>query len=156
MRSPYRYTLSRTWDERKPRWLWVCLNPLPEDPYKPSLLTSRLTSFTTDGGGGGWFLAHLYAWRASKPEDLFMMPEAQRIGPRNDLSLLEFAQDAQKYQGRIVAAWGAHPKARGRSAEVLKILRRYRTVHCLGLTKAGFPRHPLYVPGAVQIVQLPA
>lgn len=155
MKSSYRYTQSRTWDERRRRWLWVLLNPGIADVWKDDNTIRRCVSFTTAGGGGGLFIANLYAWQTPGPEDLFMLPERQSVGPINDIVIEQFAQDAQRNGGKVVAAWGAHPKAQSRAAQVLKILRRHRQVHCLGLTRAGYPRHPLYVPNAVQVVQMP-
>lgn len=131
------------------------LNPSTADAWKDDPTIRRCIRFTTDGGGGGLFVANLYAWRATVPEDLFMLPEAQRIGPINDTVIEQFARHAQETRGRIIAAWGAHPKAQHRAVRVLKILRQYRQVYCLGLTKGGMPRHPLYVAGAVQAVPLP-
>ena len=43
-----------------------------------------------------------------------------------------------------MAAWGTHADP-DRAAAVLQLL-SHRTVWCLGRTRSGQPRHPLYVP----------
>ena len=43
-----------------------------------------------------------------------------------------------------MAAWGTHAHP-DRAAAVLKLL-GHHTVWCLGQTRSGQPRHPLYVP----------
>lgn len=48
----------------------------------------------------------------------------------------------------IVAAWGVHGGLLGRAEAVVRMLHaRGQKLHCLGETKDGHPRHPLYVPG---------
>ena len=47
----------------------------------------------------------------------------------------------------VVAAWGNYGKAEGRDLRVIEAL-PWVTWYCLGRTKAGFPRHPLYVPAS--------
>ena len=45
----------------------------------------------------------------------------------------------------ILCAWGAHGTLRGRAGDV-RMLLRDRPLHCLGMTQAGEPAHPLYLP----------
>jgi hypothetical protein len=53
----------------------------------------------------------------------------------------------------VVAAWGARGDLMGRDAVVAASLAASGVeLHCLGLTHGGKPRHPLYVPGAQQLV----
>ncbi|MGB0440996.1 MAG: DUF1643 domain-containing protein, partial [Paracoccaceae bacterium] len=47
-----------------------------------------------------------------------------------------------------LAAWGVHGAHLDRAAQVLPLLDG--PLHHLGLTKAGHPRHPLYVSYATQ------
>jgi hypothetical protein len=55
----------------------------------------------------------------------------------------------------VVCEWGAHSVAAKRAAKVTAILQWYRSfseVRCLGITRDGAPRHPLYVKaGAVTV-----
>jgi hypothetical protein len=128
------------------------LNPSTADAFKDDNTIKRVKSFTAAGGGGELFVANLYAWRATDPVNLFMMPEYQRIGPINDSVIAQFLTEARGTGGRVVVAWGAHPKAQGRAAEVVKVLRTTGPLHCLGKNKDGSPKHPLYVPGSQKLV----
>ena len=155
MRSAYRYTHCKSLADGGPQWLWVMLNPLSQDsPQSPQTL-SRMASFTRSGGGGGFFVAHLYAWTTPSAVDLFMLPERQRTGRINDRVIGQFVDEVRHQKlpgGRIVVAWGDHPKAESRASEVVKLLRVGGQVHCLGTSKSGAPRHPSYVPTSQKLV----
>lgn len=78
------------------------------------------------------------ARRSTEPRGLLEADDP--IGPENDEALRWVGQHA----GVVIAAWGAFPLARRRSAEVVEagLLGDYRV---LGLTAQGHPRHPLYM-----------
>ena len=63
-------------------------------------------------------------------------------GPGNDAALRSIAADDV-----VLAAWGVHAGLGDRFAKLKELLPA--TLVCLGMTKAGFPRHPLYVPESV-------
>ena len=152
MKSPYRYTLSRTLPNGGPTWLWVMLNPSTADAFKDDNTIKRVKSFTAAGGGGELFVANLYAWRATEPRDLFMLPEAQRVGPINDMVIRQFLDEVRRTGGKVVVAWGAQPKARGRIEVVVRDLRQSGPLFCLGKNQDRSPKHPLYVPGSQKLV----
>jgi hypothetical protein len=56
-------------------------------------------------------------------------------------------RDAEFGIGPVVCAWGVHGPHLGRDRELFARLRRHPWLEpmCLGLTKAGHPKHPLYV-----------
>jgi hypothetical protein len=62
------------------------------------------------------------------------------VGPRNDAAIVEAAGRADA----IVVAWGVHGALAGRDRAVVELLAG-RSLRCLGVTRAGAPRHPLYV-----------
>lgn len=62
------------------------------------------------------------------------------VGPDNDKYLLSMAKGARL----IVACWGGKGGLLGRDEQVLQRLKRF-DIYCLGLTKAGQPKHPLYL-----------
>ena len=85
------------------------------------------------------FLGNLYAWRATRPKDLFAATDP--VGPANDRWLRSLARRAD----RIIVAWGAHAPV-ARSEAVSRLLARYdKPLLALGSTAAGQPRHPLYL-----------
>lgn len=55
---------------------------------------------------------------------------------------------------RVVACWGANPKAQARAVEVIALLAEHGTpVWCWGTTKNGAPKHPLYLRGNTPLVR---
>lgn len=141
----YRYHLSRWW-ATGPRVVFVMLNPSKADAEKNDPTIIRCMGFARGWGFAGLDVVNLYAWRATKPE---MMWTAQSlsidiIGPSNDNFLRVVARETTEKRGLLVAAWGANAEP-ARVSAVARLPYFDRMVH-LGLTKAGMPRHPLYLP----------
>lgn len=142
----YRYWLLRVWDDnpRKNFILWVMLNPSTADATQDDPTIRRCVGFSKAWGFDGLLVCNLYAFRATKPAELWKTTDP--IGPENDFHLSSGGNCSKK----IVIAWGRNG-ASARRAEVLRILRKYNAVHCLGKTNDGSPRHPLYVKGDTQL-----
>jgi hypothetical protein len=71
-----------------------------------------------------------------------MKRESDPIGPDNDRYILETVRETEK----IICAWGAQGGHMNRDVEVLKMLKFNKVdLHCLGTTKKGQPKHPLYL-----------
>ena len=67
------------------------------------------------------------------------------VGPDNDTALV----DGANWADDIIAAWGVHGEHLARGLAVGKMLRQGATpLFHLGLSKAGHPKHPLYLPYA--------
>lgn len=136
----YRYLLRRTWDHAKPRVLFVMLNPSTADAnIDDATIRSciRLSKWRRDGG---FEVVNLFAFRATDPAD--MEKAIDPVGPRND----EFIESAILRCDLAICAWGAHRMAVERGPTVRSILRSRRpAVFCLGKTKSGAPKHPLYI-----------
>jgi hypothetical protein len=141
----YRYELRRTWNSLQPTVGWIMLNPSSADATRDDATIRRCVAFARAWGYGGITVRNLFALRATDPRELRRHPDP--VGPNNDWHLLHGAhvEDAV-----TVCAWGAHGAYLGRADAVLKRMARHGlTLHHLGLTKAGQPRHPLYLPGSV-------
>ena len=63
------------------------------------------------------------------------------VGQANDRYLVDAADCAQT----VVVAWGGRGALMDRGEVVLDLLAGRGDIHCLGLTQAGQPRHPLYL-----------
>jgi hypothetical protein len=131
----YRYSLTRELDG-KGTCTFVMLNPSTADAEQDDPTIRRCIRFAKEWGFGRLKVVNLYAYRATKPADLWLADDP--VGPENDhtLSLVFGGSDL------IVAAWGCHAKS-DRVAEILSWPIRPRV--CLGITKQGAPRHPLYL-----------
>ncbi len=135
----YRYTLSRTWDVG-PALVVIGLNPSTADHQQDDPTIRRCVGFAKREGLNALVMLNLFAVRATDPRD--MKGVDNPIGD-NDQTL---AGLASKDDGNVwLAAWGAHGTYRNRAADVVRLVTPYVTLHCLGITNAGQPRHPLYL-----------
>ena len=135
----YRYSLERWWNERLPPVIFVGLNPSKADAMRDDPTVRRCSDFARAWGGGGLVMLNLFAFRATLPQDMKAHPEP--VGPRND----EFIRKYARKDGLMVAAWGMHGEHLQRSTHLIQMVGGSQRLHCLGLTKAGHPRHPLYL-----------
>ena len=144
--GPYRYHLWRTWCESGTRLLAIGLNPSTADATTDDPTLRRLVGFARDWGHGGLDLCNLFALRATDPRELRTTDDP--VGDYNDASIVTAAAGAE----RILLCWGAFEPKLGRDTEVVELLRARlgRDLVCLGRTKAGHPRHPLYVRHATR------
>lgn len=136
----YRYALHRRWGQGDPL-TFVMLNPSTADAEQDDPTIRRCVGFARRLGFDGLRVVNLYAFRATKPDDLWRAEEPTG-GDRNDDLLREVGWLCR--HSLVIAAWGVHAKP-DRVAQVLAFPHWHR-VECLGLTKAGAPRHPLYLP----------
>lgn len=136
-----RYNLIREWDGDKPNLLFVLLNPSTADAKQDDPTIRRCVGFAQRLGFGTMIVVNLFAYRCSKPKHLLNTHNI--IGRDNDRYII----NAAKRVSMIIVAWGCHKAVlRGdRSQKVLNILPKDKTF-CLGKTKDGYPKHPLYVP----------
>lgn len=136
----YRYALTRTWDPGGSRLLIVMLNPSKADEIANDPTVARCERRARAMGYGALRVVNIFAWRDTDP--MQMRKRRWPIGPENDAVLNEGAVWADM----ILAAWGVHGDHRGRGPSVAQTLAESgKTLTHLGLTKAGHPRHPLYV-----------
>jgi hypothetical protein len=132
----YRYSLTRSWDPALPTILFVGLNPSTADSSRDDPTVRRCIGFAREWGYGTMTLANLFALRSTDPAQLWTARDP--IGPDNDEWVRSLADSA----AMVVVAWGAHGGLLDRDRHVLAML---SSVHCLGRTQAGQPRHPLYL-----------
>jgi hypothetical protein len=128
------------------------LNPSTADEHRDDPTIRRCAGFTMAWGYSGFHVLNLFALRATDPRELVKHPEP--VGLLNNLALGRSAA-----AGRLaIAAWGAASSLPGRMlAEREAVIRQLRPdgLICLGLTKDGHPRHPLYVRGDAELVRWP-
>lgn len=142
----YRYLLWRSWSSN-PYVLFICLNPSTADETQDDPTIRRCRRFAMDWGYGAIVMANLFAYRATKPKD--MIDQQHPTGRDNDAWLHYLAQNA----GIIVCAWGANGSYRNRGEKITQLLNPYKLM-CLGVTKEGQPRHPLYIKADKQLEYL--
>lgn len=137
----YRYSLWRTWHGLLPNAkgyaMFVGLNPSTADETNDDPTIRRCIAFAQSWGYEGLCVTNLFAFRATRPDD--MKAADDPVGPENDKTLCDLAKSA----GVVVAAWGVHGTHAGRADEIRAMLPR---LHYLRLTRDGHPGHPLYLP----------
>jgi len=146
--GPYRYLLTRDWLGDGSPMVFVMLNPstATQDTDDPTI--RRCIGFAHREGAAGLRVVNLFAYRATDPSALQHAEDP--VGPHNDQVILTHATIPGAL---VVAAWGTHGRIRHRATEV-KALLTAAGVHlmCLGRTRMGDPRHPLYLPADTRLL----
>lgn len=146
----YRYLLERDWVDGG-RLLYLLLNPSTATEAVNDPTVARCEARARALGFGGFAVANLFAFCATRPRDLFAADDP--VGPDNDGVLDISCATATA----VLCGWGAYGAHRGRGAEVAARLRdRGVPLLHLGLTAGGAPRHPLYVAYARRPAPWPA
>lgn len=135
----WRYTLTRTWDAALPVCNFLMLNPSTADETASDPTVTRCLGFARRWGYGTLIVTNIFAYRSTDPRGLLTTPDP--VGPDNDAAIVDVAGRAD----RVIAAWGVHGALANRERAVLRLLKPVRWPLCLGRTKGGHPRHPLYV-----------
>lgn len=141
----YRYRLTRAWGDGDAMCI-VMLNPSTADHRKTDPTLRRCIGFAKRWGFDQLVVVNLFAFRSASPK-LLRAARGNGLNPvglHNDKHIVLAARKAK----RIVVAWGNDGALEGRGAEVLALLSRRsrKPVWCLGVSKAGYPFHPLYRP----------
>ena len=144
----YRYWLTRTWQPEVWRLGFIMLNPSTADAEVDDPTIGRCKDFARRLGYGGITVVNLYAYRATNPRD--MLAAADPVGPENDAYLTELLRSRAEANVDTIAAWGANAKP-DRVAAIMAMPGADRLM-CLGLTKHGAPRHPLYLRADAPLV----
>ena len=143
----YRYALARIWDDHGTMLVVCGLNPSTADHEVTDPTLRKLLHVAKRDHYGGLILVNVAAFRAADPTELVRGPKfgSEVAGPHNQ-EVIRRALD-MPLLARAVAAWGS-PKW----AAIRPLIRNAKTTgarrtwdHCLGVTKAGHPRHPLYL-----------
>lgn len=120
---------------------FIGLNPSTADETLDDPTVRRCISFARSLGFGALCMTNAFGWRSTDPA--IMKAQSDPVGTENDYWLKEVAASA----GIVIAAWGVHGSHMGRDREITRMISER---HCLGTTKDGYPKHPLYVPAVAR------
>ena len=137
----YRYRLERVWDDARPALPFVMLNPSTADALVDDPTIRRCVGFARRENAGGIIVCNLYAFRATSPADLWKARDP--YGPQQDDELRTLSEYARLTGMPIVCGWGIHGGSWNKPIMMLQT--HSPRLACLGRTKDGKPRHPLYV-----------
>lgn len=142
----YRYLLRRAWDHDKPRCLFVMLNPSTADAEVDDATIRSCIRLAKSWGYGSFEVVNLFGFRSTDPKG--MADAEDPIGAEND----HIAQAAIGRCDVAICAWGAHWMAKARERDMVRLITAKRPVaYCLGTTKAGAPKHPLYIKSGTEL-----
>ncbi|MEM9003976.1 MAG: DUF1643 domain-containing protein [Cyanobacteria bacterium P01_F01_bin.86] len=137
----YRYQLARDWDKARPAIAFIMLNPSRADHQQDDPTLRRCIRLAQQWQYGSLIVVNLFAYCTPFPKVLKAVDDP--VGPENDTAILRACQSTPQ----ILLAWGNAGKLNQRDRSVLELLTPYRDrLCCLGLTRSGQPRHPLYIP----------
>jgi hypothetical protein len=140
----YRWTLTRRWREDRPVAVFCGCNPSTADARKNDPTILREIGFAERWGYGGLIKVNAYPFRTSKPRELARWCADDHDAycdamETNERHIIREAMATQLF----VACWGGIAPSDWPSL-LLSALREIRiTVHHLGLTKDGHPKHPM-------------
>lgn len=140
----FRYQLRREWNDKLPPLVAGMLNPSIADAKIDDPTIVRSLRRAASNGCGSLIVWNLGAGRATDPDDWMAMVDP--IGPENDLHIRAALKECRDRNGIALAAWGTRGVFRNRDKAVRELAAEIGVVfHCLGTTRDGHPRHPLYV-----------
>ena len=143
----YRYLLERRWGEG-PNCLFIGLNPSTATAESDDATVRKCMALARSWGLSGMTMANLFAVRCRYPQ--ILSTHQNPVGPENDRFLLPEIEQAHT----LVAMWGNHGlKPYGQSTRRDQFILSFRDDwQCVGTTKYGAPRHPLYVANSSTLV----
>jgi hypothetical protein len=135
-----RYAYRQTWNQEAPHVLWVMLNPgTGETEMRRRNTLERCVKWSMQWGFGGLYFGNVFSERTKSAKQLVSLATSQD----------ELNEQAVRFlctlSKEVVVAWGAFGSRLNRAAVVASLIPEAK---CLGLTKSGQPRHPLYVASA--------
>jgi hypothetical protein len=142
----YRYSLWRAWSPYHPQIAFILLNPSTADEHKNDPTIRRCISFARAWNFGSIEVLNLFAYRATDYRELFKVSDP--IGAENN----RFLMQAVERCSTVVLGWGTRGTLLGRDRQVMSLLARRNDLYCIGITRDGQPRHPLYVKGSACLV----
>lgn len=147
----HRWILERAWEIGGPGSLgFIGLNPSTADADIDDPTIRRLIGFAQREGKRGLLVANLYSFRATDPKKLLTLANGG-IGAYTDRYIDEVIAKCRV----VLCGWGAvHKSQEARAHEVMRRVACTGRAYCLGLTKSGQPRHPLYMRADTPLVHI--
>lgn len=140
----YRHMLWRYWGPGRAFLHFCGLNPSTAGHTLNDPTIRREIDFAKRWGFDGLLKTNAFDLRATDPK--VMMAHPDPLSPEND----QWIHWCSVRAGLDVAAWGVH----GVHLDRANNLKSSRTWRCLGKTKEGHPRHPLYVKATTELIIL--
>ena len=146
----YRYLLERRWTEG-PICVFVGLNPSTANADSDDATVRKCAALARTWGFSGITMANLFAVRCRYPR--ILSTHQDPVGPENDRFLIPIIKQAHT----VVAMWGnsglkPYDTSTRRDQYMLSLRDDWQ---CVGITKHGAPRHPLYIAKSSILMKFP-
>lgn len=146
----YRYRLTRFWGPEH-ALPFAMLNPSTADANLDDPTIRRCMGFARREKAGGIIVVNLYGLRATEPAELRKVKDP--FGPDNRANIHALGKWAFLAGMPIVCAWGTNGWLKSANRDTVHLLKSTgANLVCLGTTKAGDPKHPLYIKGNQPLV----
>jgi hypothetical protein len=159
--GPYRYELRTIWDDALPKIVAIGLNPPKANDMETCVTLSALNNFARRNRFGGVVMLNLYAWRATRPADLFAASRRGEniIGDFNSFEMLRARIESNygdNFNNTVVACWGSHGLKRGNAfLGFLGPAFVGAYVRAFGFNRDRTPIHPLHKTLSLSLAELP-
>jgi|TARA_B100001939_G_scaffold345577_1_gene362463 hypothetical protein len=127
-----RFSLSRIWDSKKPKALYIMLNPSYADDESDDPTIRRLIFFSKKFKFGGFYVTNLFTQITPYPKELNLDNNSKKKN-------LKIISELIKKSDLIVYAWG------NLVSEPMQLRKLIESPLCFGINKNGTPKHPLYL-----------
>ena len=137
----YRWSLTRVLTSGTRGIAFVGLNPSTADATKDDPTIRRCVGFALDWGYDVLHMLNVHAFRSTDPKGLLTCEDP--VGVHNFAAIQATVSTSET----VIIAWGANP-LQGYAHRIALWLMSHPKTYCLGQTKAGAPKHPLYLPAS--------
>lgn len=141
----HRLYLWRRWNDTGPWLMFILLNPSTANELRNDPTVWCCIGFGWRLGYGGIFVCNLFTLVSTDPKKLNSENPVARGADVSMRTIRTISREA-------VAGWGnqvTQVRDGQRRVEFAKQL--LAPLHCLGITKQGHPRHPLYLPRSTEL-----
>ena len=142
----YRFILWRFWND-SPRVLFIGLNPSTANEIINDPTIRRCIGFAQKWGYGGMYFCNLYSYVSTDPR---LLSSEEALHAANIPAIMM----ARSLSVLAVVAWGDGVELVENGKSIAgHILKLIKPSLCFGLTKKGNPKHPLYLPSDMELVE---
>ncbi|MCG7337162.1 DUF1643 domain-containing protein [Sporosarcina sp. ACRSM] len=114
----YRYSLTKIWDEDKPKAAFIGINPSDATELLMDKTVMNLTNYLIQNGYGQVEIVNLFAYRSKKQDGLKNRKE------NDELHNVEFIRKALEDSQLIIVGWGRDADGKAKYKEAINNVKR--------------------------------